>query len=49
MTPELLTLILTQLASAVGVYGAIRADLREALVRCTDLERRMDALERKPA
>lgn len=37
--------VLGQFATAAGVYAAIRADLREALTRCTALERRMDRVE----
>lgn len=37
--------IIGQLATAAGVYAAIRADLREALTRCALLERRVERLE----
>lgn len=44
--PENLALfVIAQLATAAGVYAAIRADLREALVRVKLLEGRMDRME----
>ena len=38
MSENMLLFILGQLATAAGVYAAIRADLREALVRVAMLE-----------
>lgn len=41
--------VLTQIFAAAGVYGAIRADLRESSVRITIAEKRIERLEdRKP-
>lgn len=37
--------VFTQLVTAGGVYAAIRADLREAQVRVSIVEKRMDRLE----
>jgi len=45
MSADLVQFILAQLLTAAGVYGAIRADLREALTRCQLLERRVERLE----
>ncbi len=45
LTSEVLLVIVGQLATAGGVYAAIRADLREALVRVKYLEQRMARLE----
>lgn len=45
MNTDLLQFVLAQLLTAAGVYGAIRADLREALTRCAILERRVERLE----
>jgi hypothetical protein len=42
---QLVLFVVGQLVTAAGVYGAIRADLREALTRCALLERRLDRLE----
>lgn len=38
MSENMVLFILGQLATAAGVYAAIRADLREALVRVSMLE-----------
>jgi hypothetical protein len=38
--------IVGQLVTAAGVYAAIRADLREALVRVRYLEERVTRMER---
>jgi hypothetical protein len=46
MTQELVLFLLGQVATAAGIYGAIRADLREALVRVKLAEGRLDVLER---
>lgn len=46
MPPDLLYFIVGQIVTAAGVYGAIRADLREALTRMTMAEKRLDNLER---
>lgn len=46
LTSEVLLLIVGQLATAGGVYAAIRADLREALVRVKYLEERVTRMER---
>lgn len=44
--PENLALfILSQLAVGAGVYAAIRADLREALIRVKGLEGRVKRLD----
>lgn len=48
MTENLALFIVAQLATAAGVYGAIRADLREALTRVGLAEKRLDRLEAKP-
>lgn len=45
MNEQLVLFIVGQLVTAAGVYGAIRADLREALTRCQLLERRVERLE----
>lgn len=45
LSAEVLVLIVGQLATAVGVYAAIRADLREALVEVRNLKERMSRLE----
>lgn len=37
--------VVGQLATAAGVYAAIRADLREALVRVAMLEKRVERME----
>jgi len=42
MTENLMLFVLGQLATAAGVYAAIRADLREALVRISILEKRIE-------
>jgi hypothetical protein len=42
---DVILFIVTQLATAAGVYAAIRADLREALVRISILEKKD---ERRP-
>ena len=39
MTESLILFIVGQVATAAGVYAAIRADLREALVRISILEK----------
>lgn len=45
MGQDLALFVLAQLATAAGVYAAIRADLREALVRVGLVEKRVDRLE----
>lgn len=45
MNQELLLFVLGQAATAAGVYAAIRADLREALVRVALLQERVSRLE----
>ncbi len=45
MSSEVL-FIVGQLVTAAGVYAAIRADLREALVRVRYLEERVTRMER---
>lgn len=47
MTQELWLFIMGQALTAGGVYAAIRADLREALVRVRILEERMVRIEGK--
>ena len=47
VTGEVLVLVLGQLFTAAGVYAAIRADLREALVEVRSLKERVRNLERK--
>lgn len=42
MNDNLVLFIIGQLFTAGGVYAAIRADLREALVRISILEKRID-------
>lgn len=42
---NLVLFIFGQLVTGAGVYAAIRADLREALVRCRLLEDRVASLE----
>jgi hypothetical protein len=37
--------VITQLMTAAGIYAAIRADLREALIRVAMAEKRLDKLE----
>jgi hypothetical protein len=37
--------VFAQLATAGGIYAAIRADLREALTRVAMAEKRLDRLE----
>lgn len=37
--------IIAQLVTAGSVYAAVRADLREALVRISILEKRMDFIQ----
>lgn len=37
--------VLSQVVTAAGIYAAIRADLREALVRVNIVERRVERLE----
>lgn len=39
---ELVIFMVGQLFTAAGVYAAIRADLREALVRISIMERQME-------
>lgn len=39
---DLIFFVLAQIATAGAVYAAIRADLREALVRINILEQRLD-------
>lgn len=45
MNEQIILFIVGQLMTAAGVYGAIRADLREALTRVTMAEKRLDRLE----
>lgn len=45
MNTELVSIIVAQVTTAVGIYAAIRADLREALVRVAATEKRLDKLE----
>ena len=44
MTEQLWLFVLGQVVTAGGVYAAIRADLREALVRVALLEKRLDRI-----
>lgn len=41
MSSDVLLFMAGQLVTAAGVYAAIRADLREALVRISILEKRI--------
>jgi hypothetical protein len=43
--PDWLFQLVTAFAAAAGVYGAIRADLREALVEVRNLKDRVTRLE----
>ena len=45
MSDTILLFIVGQLVTAASVYAAIRADLREALVRINILEKRVDFLK----
>lgn len=45
MEAQVWMFIVGQMVTAGGVYAAIRADLREALVRVAMLEKRMERLE----
>lgn len=45
MSDTLIMFIVGQIATAASVYAAIRADLREALVRINILEKRVDFLK----
>lgn len=45
MNEQLVLFIVGQVITAAGVYGAIRADLREALTRVAMAEKRLDRLE----
>lgn len=45
MNDQLVLFIVGQVITAAGVYGAIRADLREALTRVAMAEKRLDRLE----
>lgn len=42
MSEQIVLLLVGQLVTAGGVYAAIRADLREALVRISILEKQRD-------
>jgi hypothetical protein len=42
MNDQIWFFIIGQLATAAGIYAAIRADLREAMVRINMLEERAD-------
>lgn len=42
MNDNMIFFIVGQMVTAGGVYAAIRADLREALVRISILEKRVD-------
>lgn len=46
MTDYLWLFVISQIAVAGGVYAAIRADLRELMVRMTAAERDIQQLER---
>lgn len=48
MTHEVWIFVVGQLATAAGVYAAIRADLREALVRINILEKHLDKCKSSP-
>jgi hypothetical protein len=45
MDQHVLLFLIGQILTAAGVYAAIRADLREALIRMREAERRLDRLE----
>lgn len=45
MTVGDLIQLIGQVGVAFGVYAAIRADLREALIRVKECERRLEGLE----
>ena len=45
MSDQVWLTIVGQLLASAGVYAAIRADLREALVRIADLKERITRLE----
>ena len=47
MTNELIMFGLTQIATAAGVYAAIRADLREHQIRIAHLEKNQDSRTHK--
>lgn len=49
LPPWLIPLVVSQCITAAGVYGGIRSDLRESLVRVQLVEKRVDRLEdRRP-
>lgn len=48
MEPSGWMFLIGQVVTAAGVYAAIRADLREALVRVQLLEQRMLRFEERP-
>lgn len=45
MSDTLILFVVGQIVTAASVYAAIRADLREALVRITLLEKRVDFIK----
>jgi hypothetical protein len=47
--PDFVYYLASQAIAGVAVYAAIRADLREALVRVAHTERRLDVLEGRKA
>ncbi len=49
MTEQVWLFIIGQVITAGGIYAAIRADLREALVRIRMLERKTDSCSKCPA
>lgn len=49
MPSEMLIFLAGQIVTAAGVYAAIRADLREALVRINILENKTNGCAKCPA
>ena len=45
LTNDLILFVAAQLLTAAATYGAIRADLREALTRVAMAEKRLERLE----
>jgi hypothetical protein len=49
MTDQTWLFIMGQIITAGGIYAAIRADLREAMVRVSMLERKTEGCSKCPA
>ncbi len=47
MSSEVLIFLAGQVLTSMGIYAAIRADLREALVRIAIVEKRMEGCKCK--